>query len=122
MKLHLKSLVILTSLAIVLAGCGPKKNTPQFSDDNAQPAFPTLIDSAGSEKVNITKEFKLNSEVALTYKTAKPEGTGTVTYKIKSVKPLEKIGDMLPEDGKKLILVEFSYKGSIKNVGRLRSR
>lgn len=116
----IKILPILLIPLFFLSACSPfakQKKPVQFSNDDSQP-FPTLVDSAAKEEINTTKEFKMNQTAIVTYKTTNPDGVGTVEYKAKKLTEVAKVGDLVPEDGKKLLVLDFTYKGSSKNKGQ----
>lgn len=105
---------------LFLSSCGistSKKKTLQFSNDDTLP-FPTLVDTSAKENINVTKEIKMNQTSIVTYKTSSPDGFGTIEYNPKKLTEIAKAGELTPADGQKLLLLDFTYKGSAKNKGQ----
>lgn len=104
---------------LVLSACAaPAKKPVKFSDDSdTKAAFPTLVDTSANQPITISKEFKLAQTIPVVYKATIGE-TGIVEYKAKKLTEISKAGELTPADGKKLVLLEFSYKGSDKNKGK----
>ncbi len=115
-KTQVLTISTLILFSLTLSACGKATPKAKFSSDSDIQAFPTLSDTAAKVKINSTKQFKLNQAVPVVYKTT--EGQGTVEYKAKKMTEVASIDGRLPEDGKKLVLLEFSYKGSAKNKGQ----
>lgn len=107
------SLVMFSGL--LLSACG-KKPEVKFSDDSAEDVSP-YVDKFASEKINITKTYVLNQEFKVQYKTFNPDGTGMAEFKARSMKEVADVDGRLPEEGKKLVLVEVTVKGNGKNKG-----
>ncbi len=118
MKLQ-KIIPALLLSALVLSACAkPAKKVVKFSDDSdPKAAFPTLVDTAAKEAINISKDYKFNQSAVIVYKSS-VGATGVVEYKAKKITEITKAGDLTPGEGKKLVLLEFSYKGSDKNKGK----
>src|SRR3989339_749349 len=116
-------LFFLSISPLVLTGC-VKNSTrnPTFSNDDTTPAptvveEPAYVDTLANAKINITKTYKLNQDIAVKYKTFSPDGEGIAELKAKSIKEVPTAGKKTPDEGKKLILVEIAIKGSSKNKG-----
>lgn len=106
-------LVIFSSF--FLAACGPKKEV-KFSDDSAETISP-YVDKFANQKITITQTYAPNQEFKVSYKTFSPDGVGTAEFKAKSVKEVTEVDGRLPEEGKKLVLVEIAIRGNGKNKG-----
>ncbi len=118
MKLQ-KIIPVLLFTVLVLSACTkPGKKVVKFSDDtDSKAAFPTLVDTAAKEAISIAKDFKFNQSATVVYKST-VGNTGIVEYKAKRMTEISKAGELNPSEGKKLVLLEFSYKGSDKNKGK----
>ena len=117
MKLR-KSLTLMAIILIsgtVLSSCGSKPAT--FSDDELISDITPYVDQNANQKIDLTKEIKLDQEFNIQYKTFQPDGIGTAEFKAISMKQIAKAGDNPPDDGKKLILVEISVRGKSTNKG-----
>lgn len=75
------------------------------------------IDKFAATPITITKTYKSNQEFKVAYKTANPDGQGIAEFKSRSVKEVTDVASRLPEEGKKLVLVEIGVKGKADNRG-----
>jgi hypothetical protein len=117
--------LITTSLIIVsgllLSACNTPLTTQKkatFSDDiEVTETVTPYIDKFATTPIVISKNYKLNQEFKVAYKTFNPYGQGVAEFKSRSVKEVANIDGRLPEDGKKLVLVEIGVKGKADNKG-----
>ena len=114
--------VIILSI-FLLSGCTPKKNTTTFSNsefDKEEPIenIETYSDKYATSKVEISQTKKLKEEFKVKFKTVDPAGEGLAEFKAVSFKPITKAGEVGPDSGKKLYLLELSIKGNAKNKGQ----
>ncbi|HOZ81000.1 MAG TPA: hypothetical protein PK370_02145 [Candidatus Woesebacteria bacterium] len=119
-KLYLP-LVILS--VFLLSGCGSKKNTASFSNPEFEKEEPienveTYSDKYATSKIDISQTKKLKEEFKVKYKTVDPAGEGLAEFKAVSFKPITSAGNVGPDSGKKLYLLELSIKGNSKNKGQ----
>lgn len=119
MSKNIKLLPILLLIilpALILGGCGAKK--VEFSTDTTNPDDLKLTDNDSKAPISFTQSYSLNQEFKVSYQTTDPGGTGTVTFKARSLKEIPTAGKKTPDDGKKLILAEITVKGGSKNLGQ----
>lgn len=111
------SLLLISGLT--LFACGPKKNVSNLSFEEIDDSTPTpYVDEFANQKINITGTYQLNQEFKVDFKTFNPNGTSTAEFKARSIKEISAAGKKTPPEGKKLILVEISVKGSKGNRGQ----
>lgn len=110
----IKSLIVLLA-SLFLFACSPKKEVT-FSDDSTSDITP-YVDTFASTTINLSKTLPLNQEFEVKYKTFSPDSVGIAHFKARSVKEVTSVADRTPQEGKKLILVEISVQGNIKNAG-----
>jgi hypothetical protein len=117
---NLLTLAIVAVSAIILSSCGitSTKKTVEFSNDNQTvDQITPYVDQLADKPVKITDTKKLNEEFTIKYKTYNPDGEGTATFKAKSLNEINSAGNVVPEDGKKLIMVEIAVRGNKNNKG-----
>lgn len=124
MKNHkiILSLGIIFVSTLLLSGCGKtsiggSKNVSFSNDDQTVDQVTPYVDKYANEKVNFTKNYNLNNEFTVDYKTFDPDGKGSATVKAKSMKEIANAGLKTPEQNKKLILVEIAIRGKSTNKG-----
>ncbi len=111
---------LLLTLPFILSACGSAKTTPT-SNSNPE-ALPTIAEVTYADKFatveqNFTKTIDYNSDISVEYKTYDPSGSGKAYLKAKSLKPIDRIGDVTADEGKKLYVLELSVMGNAKNKG-----
>ncbi|MFA6518858.1 MAG: hypothetical protein WCV93_04410 [Candidatus Shapirobacteria bacterium] len=123
MKLsHLTTPALVLASALLLSACNssvlPQKKIT-FSDDTAPEAETNTpyVDKFATTPIVISKTYKLNQEFKVAYKTFNPDGQGIAEFKGRSMKEVANVDSRLPEDGKKLVLVEIGVKGKADNKG-----
>lgn len=122
MKLsHLTTPALVLASALLLSSCSTPLTTQKkatFSDDTEVAATVTpYVDKFATTPITISKTYKLNQEFKVAYKTSNPDGQGVAEFKARSVKEIANVDSRLPEEGKKLVLVEIGVKGKADNKG-----
>lgn len=107
--------------SLLFSACGSKikqTNKIEFSNfDQETEDITPYVDEFSTAKINISQTYNLSQEFKVGYKTFSPDALGTVEIKARSIKEIPIAGKRQPENGKKLILVEISVKGSKGNRG-----
>lgn len=122
MKLsHLITTVLVLASGLLLSACNTPLTTPPkatFSNDSdVVETITPHLDKSATSPINITKTLNLNQDFKVTYKTFNPDGQGIAEFRAKSVKEIADSAGRLPEEGKKLVLVEIAVKGKTSNKG-----
>lgn len=110
-----KHFLFLLLSSFLFSACGAKKPAT-FSDDSDNDITP-YVDQYANTPINVTKNYPLNQEFSLIYKTYHPDKIGSASFKARSIKEVPAVADRQPQEGKKLVLVEISVKGDSKNEG-----
>jgi len=118
-KLFQSAILIVST--IILSACGsgtPSSNKVEFSnDDQTVEKITPYIDQLADKQIIISETKTLNQEFTVQYKTYNPDGIGKATFKAKSFKAIDKVGNLTPDEGKKLYVLELAVKGYQTNKG-----
>jgi hypothetical protein len=114
-------LTIISLPALILSACGSastsSKNIQFSNDEQTVDKVTPYVDEFANKPITIFQTKKLNQEFTVSYKTFNPNGTGTATFKAKSIKEIDNAGGLSAEDGKKFVVVEIAIRGNKNNKG-----
>lgn len=104
-------------VSLTIFGCQKKSEEVSFESEEGDVFFET-VEEKKVEEINITASQKINQEFEVEFKTYQPDGVGQASFKAKSIKVIDKIGQVTANPEMKLVALELAVRGNSANKGR----